>query len=85
MPRCRKNLYRGFMLVALNFASGVSSAVQDVLTWVSRGCLSGVIAVLNMKTSFLELKSFGWYPIVRLLSEKVWVVFLALILIEVAE
>jgi hypothetical protein len=34
-----------------------------------------------MKTSFVELKSFGWRPLVMLLSETVWMAALVLVLI----
>jgi hypothetical protein len=34
-----------------------------------------------MKTSFEELRSFGWRPMVMLLAETVWMATLVLILI----
>ena len=68
-------------LVALNSAGGVSAPVQDGLNWVSRACLVVAIVALGMKTSFVELKSFGWRPLVMLLSETVWMAALVLVLI----
>lgn len=68
-------------LVALNSAGGVPAPVQDGLNWVSRACLVVAIVALGMKTSFVELKSFGWRPLVMLLSETVWMAALVLVLI----
>ena len=68
-------------LVALNSAGGVPAPVQDGLNWVSRACLVVAIVALGMKTSIVELKSFGWRPLVMLLSETVWMAALVLVLI----
>ena len=68
-------------LVALNSAGGVPAPVQDGLNWVSRACLVVAIVALGTKTSFVELKSFGWRPLVTLLSETVWMATLVLVLI----
>jgi len=68
-------------LVAINSAGGVPAPVQDALNWVSRACLVVAIVALGMKTSLEELKSFGWRPLVMLLSETVWIAALVLVLI----
>jgi len=68
-------------LVVLNSVGGVSVPVQDGLNWVSRASLVVAIVALGMKTSFLELKSFGWRPLVLMLSETVWMAVLVLTLI----
>ena len=68
-------------LVVLNSAGGVSAPVQDGLNWISRACLVVAIVALGMKTSVKELRSFGWRPLVMLLSETVWIAALVLILI----
>lgn len=68
-------------LVVLNSAGGVPAPVQDGLNWISRACLVVAIVALGMKTSFEELRSFGWRPLVMLLSETVWMAALVLILI----
>jgi len=70
-------------LVVLNSAGGVSAPVQDGLNWISRACLVVAIVALGMKTSVKELRSFGWRPLVMLLSETVWIAALVLILILV--
>jgi len=70
-------------LVVLNSAGGVSAPVQDGLNWISRACLVVAIVALGMKTSVKELQSFGWRPLVMLLSETVWMAALVLILILV--
>jgi uncharacterized membrane protein YadS len=51
------------------------------VNWISRACLVVAIVALGMKTSFEELRSFGWRPLVMLLSETVWMAALVLILI----
>lgn len=43
----------------------------------------GLHAGSGMKTSVKELRSFGWRPLVMLLSETVWMAALVLILILV--
>jgi uncharacterized integral membrane protein (TIGR00698 family) len=68
-------------LVVLNSAGGVPSPVQDGLNWISRACLVVAIVAMGMKTSVQELRSFGWRPLVMLLSETVWMAALVLILI----
>jgi uncharacterized membrane protein YadS len=68
-------------LVVLNSAGGVPAPVQDGLNWISRACLVVAIVALGMKTSVKELRSFGWRPLVMLLSETVWMAALVLILI----
>jgi uncharacterized integral membrane protein (TIGR00698 family) len=70
-------------LVVLNSAGGVPAPVQDGLNWISRACLVVAIVALGMKTSVKELRSFGWRPLVMLLSETVWMAALVLILILV--
>lgn len=70
-------------LVVLNSAGGVPAPVQDGLNWISRACLVVAIVALGMKTSVNELRSFGWRPLVMLLSETVWMAALVLILILV--
>ena len=68
-------------LVVLNSAGGVPAPVQDGLNWISRACLVVAIVALGMKTSVKELRSFGWRPLVMLLSETVWIAALVLILV----
>jgi uncharacterized integral membrane protein (TIGR00698 family) len=68
-------------LVVLNSLGGVPAPVQDGLNWISRACLVVAIVALGMKTSVKELRSFGWRPLVMLLSETVWIAALVLILI----
>jgi uncharacterized membrane protein YadS len=68
-------------LVVLNSAGGVPSPVQDGLNWISRACLVVAIVAMGMKTSVQELRSFGWRPLVMLLSETVWMAALVLTLI----
>jgi len=70
-------------LVVLNSAGGVPAPVQDGLNWISRACLVVAIVALGMKTSVKELRSFGWRPLVMLLSETVWMAALVLTLILV--
>lgn len=72
-------------LVVLNSAGGVPAPVQDGLNWISRACLVVAIVALGMKTSVKELRSFGWRPLVMLLSETVWMAALVLILILVGK
>jgi uncharacterized membrane protein YadS len=74
-------LWLFIVLVVLNSAGGVPAPVQDGLNWISRACLVVAIVALGMKTSVKELRSFGWRPLVMLLSETVWMAALVLILI----
>ena len=74
-------LWLFIVLVVLNSAGGMPAPVQDGLNWISRACLVVAIVALGMKTSFEELRSFGWRPLVMLLSETVWMAALVLTLI----
>lgn len=68
-------------LVALNSAGSILVPVQESLNWLSRSCLVIAIVGLGMKTSFMELRSFGWRPLMMLLSETLWIASIVLILI----
>ena len=74
-------LWLFLVLVVLNSAGAMPTPVQDGLNWLSRACLVVAIVALGMKTSFEELRSFGWRPMVMLLTETVWMATLVLILI----
>ena len=65
-------------LVLLNSAGGVPTVVQAGLNWVSGACLVVAIAALGMKTTFAELRCFGWRPLALLLTETVWLAALVL-------
>jgi uncharacterized integral membrane protein (TIGR00698 family) len=66
-------------MVVLNSAGFVAPALQDGLSTVSRACLVMAIAVLGMKTSFAQLASAGWRPLVLILVETLWLAVLVLV------
>jgi uncharacterized integral membrane protein (TIGR00698 family) len=66
-------------MVVLNSAGFVPSALQDGLGSVSRACLVMAIAALGMKTSFAQLASAGWRPLVLILVETLWLAALVLV------
>lgn len=66
-------------MVALNSAGFVAPALQEGLGSVSRACLVMAIAALGMKTSFAQLASAGWRPLVLILVETLWLAALVLV------
>jgi uncharacterized membrane protein YadS len=68
-------------LVFLNSVGGIPLPVQETLNWVSRTSLVVAIVALGMKTSFFELKSFGWRPMALMLTETLWIAAVVLTLI----
>ncbi len=66
------------VLVLLNSAGGVPALVQAGLSWVSGACLVTAIAALGMKTTFAELRCFGWRPLALLLTETLLLAVLVL-------
>ena len=58
-------------LVFINSLGFVPALVTDGLTGVSRWCLVVAIAALGMQTSFQDLTSLGWIPIVLMVGETV--------------
>ena len=59
-------------LIIINSAGGVSTAIQTGLNNVSQACLLVAISALGVKTSFWQLSSAGWQPLVLLLFETLW-------------
>jgi uncharacterized membrane protein YadS len=66
-------------LIIINSAGGVSTAIQTALNNVSQACLLVAISALGMKTSFWQLSSAGWQPLVLLLFETLWMAGFVLI------
>jgi uncharacterized integral membrane protein (TIGR00698 family) len=65
-------------MVVLNSAGLLPTVAQAGLGTVSRACLVMAIAALGMKTSFAQLASAGWRPLVLILVETVWLAALVL-------
>ena len=59
-------------LIIINSAGGVSTAIQTGLNNVSQACLLVAVSALGVKTSFWQLSSAGWQPLVLLLFETLW-------------
>jgi uncharacterized integral membrane protein (TIGR00698 family) len=65
-------------MVVLNSVGLIPTSAQVGLGTVSRACLVMAIAALGMKTSFAQLASAGWRPLVLILVETVWLAALVL-------
>ncbi|WP_137891851.1 putative sulfate exporter family transporter [Ramlibacter sp. 2FC] len=68
-------------LVLANSLGAVAPALQQGMGDLSRACLVTAIAALGMKTSFRELASAGWRPLLLLLTETLWMAGLVLVAI----
>jgi uncharacterized integral membrane protein (TIGR00698 family) len=65
-------------LVSFNSFGMVPTSLERELADVSRGCLVMAIAALGIKTSFRQLASAGWRPLMLLVVETVWMAGLVL-------
>ena len=65
-------------LTAINSAGWISPEAGRGIASISRWSLVAAIAALGVMTSFKELASLGWRPVMLLLSETVFLAFLNL-------
>jgi uncharacterized integral membrane protein (TIGR00698 family) len=76
----------GFVaLVVLNSAGLLEPQVSETLSLMSRWCLVIAISALGVKTSFEQLRTLGWQPIVLIVANTVFLalwVMLGMFLIE---
>jgi len=73
----------GFALLVLtNSFVALPQSIVDGTTDISRWCLVTAIAALGVKTSFRELMSVGWRPVVLLVAETIWIALLVLFSVE---
>ncbi len=64
------------VLVGVNSAGWIPGAVSGHLADLSRACLVAAIAALGVMTSFKELASLGWRPVILMVSETAFLAML---------
>ena len=69
-------------LVIINSLGWLAKPVTDAANEISRWCLVTAIAGLGMKTSFKDLMTAGWRPVVLMVVETVWIAGVVLVAVE---
>ena len=82
MPKLPLFLIGFVVFVILNSAGFLPPWFVSTATDVSRWCLVIAIAALGMKTSFRDLVTVGWRPILLMLVETAWIAAVVLISVK---